>query len=136
MTSGMETRAQMDTENFKALLVLNGGGALALLTLLQFVLGNPAYRAMNRPIVLALALLSTGLVCAFVYNRLRRKCSLEYERYGLGSPAELPNPCGRFLRFNLEEPCVCHVSIAFMWVSLAFFVLAVVVVGVAILRIV
>jgi len=38
MSNGVEQRAQIDTETVRALLVINGGGAIALLSLLPTIL--------------------------------------------------------------------------------------------------
>ncbi len=43
MTKGLEIRAQIDTEVVKGLLLLNGGGAVALLALLPTVIGKPGF---------------------------------------------------------------------------------------------
>lgn len=119
MAIGIEIRAQIDTENVKGLLLINGGGAVALLAFLPAVLGKPEYIALAKAILWALLLFQLGLLSAVIHNRLRRICSLVYEQAGACSPAH-PEPCVIFGR-KLREPCVCMRSIAFMWLSVLLF---------------
>jgi len=120
MTSGLEIRAQIDSENLKGLLVANGGGAVALLTFLPFILGKPCYVRLAQAVLWALLSCQSGLVFALVHNRLRRICSLIYEQHKYEPP-----PC-RIVPFRWlkSEPCVCHTSTLFMWLSLVAFVFA------------
>src|SRR3954468_13740442 len=106
-SSGMEIRAEMDAEGVKALLLINGGGAVALLALLPQVLDKQAFRPLAVAAIWALLMYVLGLVCAVVHNRLRRKCSLEYERAHGCSP-DVPNPCERrwVAWVSRGEPCV------------------------------
>jgi hypothetical protein len=127
MSKGIELRAQMDSENVKGLLLINGGGAIALLAFLPSVLGKPEYKVLAKAILWALLMFQMGLLTAVVHNRLRRICSLVYENERVGSPPEVPQ-CLLFKRFFLREPCVCCASIAFMWAStLLFFAAGIVV---------
>ncbi len=105
MTKGLEIRAQIDTENVKGLLLINGGGAIALLAFLPSVLGKAEYESLARAILWGLLIFQVGLVAAVIHNRLRRICSLTYERRQYRPP-----PC-KFLGMKLREPCICHVSI-------------------------
>jgi len=116
MANELEIRAQIDTENVKALLLINGGGAVALLAFLPSVLGKPEYASLMRAILYGLLLYQFGLLSAVVHNRLRRKCSLIFQAHGYKPP-----PCSVF-GFKLKEPCVCSASILFMWASILFFV--------------
>jgi len=118
MTTGLEIRAQIDTENVKGLLLVNGGGAVALLAFLPYVLGRPGYEAIARAIIWSLGIYQIGLVSAVIHNRLRRICSLTYERH------QYQPPVCKFLGFKLREPCVCHWSILFMGLSVIAFCLA------------
>jgi hypothetical protein len=118
MTKELEIRAQIDTENVKALLLINGGGAVALLAFLPSVLGKPEFAPLMRGILYSLILYQFGLLSAIVHNRLRRKCSLVFQTHRYRPP-----PCS-FLGFKLKEPCICSVSILFMWASVIFFVVA------------
>ncbi|MDO8476660.1 MAG: hypothetical protein Q7W02_10820 [Candidatus Rokubacteria bacterium] len=115
MTKGLEIRAQIDTENVKGLLLINGGATVALLAFLPTVLDKPRYEWLARGILYALLTFQAGLIAAVVHNRLRRICSLLYEQHQYRPP-----PCEIFGK-KLREPCVCHWSILFMWLSLAAF---------------
>lgn len=118
MSNGSERRSQIDTETVKALLLINGGGALALLSLLPSMLDKEGYQDLTRAILVGVLSFMLGLVCAVIHNRLRRKCSLLFEQHKMRPPP------GRLLWFNLKEPCVCSASIVFMWISIAAFVFA------------
>jgi hypothetical protein len=91
MDVGIKIRAQIDTENVKGLLLINGGGAVALLAFLPAVLGKPEYAALAKAILWALLLFQFGLLTAIAHNRLRRVCSLVYKRAEADSPAH-PEP--------------------------------------------
>lgn len=129
MGLGLEIRAQIDTENVKGLLLINGGGAVALIAFLPSVLGKPEFAVLAKAILWALLLFQIGLLAAVVHNRLRRVCSLVYENAQANSPSN-PNPC-HFFGLILKEPCVCMRSTAFMWLSAFLFFVAglIVVVG-------
>jgi len=118
MATGLEIRAQIDSENAKGLLIINGGAAVALLAFLPSILGKSGLESVARSILLALCVFLIGLTAAVIHNRLRRICSLEYESNGFK-----PMPC-RFLPawFLRREPCVCTASTAFMWCSLIAFI--------------
>jgi hypothetical protein len=116
MSTGLEIRAQIDTENVKGLLLINGGAAVAVLAALPHVVDKPGFESLARSILWGLLAFQTGLVLAVVHNRLRRICSLEYERHNYKPP-----PC-QWFGMRLREPCICHVSILCMWLSLVAFV--------------
>ncbi|MBI2715883.1 MAG: hypothetical protein HYX37_15740 [Rhizobiales bacterium] len=117
MSNGVERRSQIDTETVKALLLINGGGAIALLSLLPALLGKDGFKGFVLAILIGILILMFGLICAVVHNRLRRQCSLHYDRYKMSPPK------GQLLGFKLWEPTICCVSIFFMWLSiLSFFV--------------
>ena len=115
MATGLEIRAQIDTENVKGLLLINGGAAIALLAFLPVVIDKPEFDALARAVLWSLLIFQVGLVIAIVHNRLRRVCSLEYESHGFKPP-----PC-TLLTFKLKQPCVCLRSIICMWLSVAAF---------------
>jgi hypothetical protein len=115
MTKGLEIRAQIDTENVKGLLLINGGAAIALLAFLPGILDKPEYESLARAILWSLLIFQVGLVFAVVHNRLRRICSLRYEQHDYQPP-----PCEIF-GIKLGEPCVCSASIICMWLSVAAF---------------
>lgn len=122
MTIGLEIRAQIDSENVKGLLLINGGGAVALLAFLPTILGKPPFESLLRAIVWALFAFYVGVVAAVIHNRLRRVCSLHYEHHNYAPP-----PCSHipaWIKFEqLKQPCICLRSIFFMWVSVLSFVL-------------
>lgn len=118
MVDGVERRSQIDTETVKALLLINGGGAIALLSLLPSILDKDGYERLAFTILIGVLILMFGLVCAVVHNRLRRKCSLHYDQHAMRPPK------GRLFGFALWEPAVCCLSTAFMWISIAAFFLA------------
>jgi hypothetical protein len=115
MADGLKIRAEIDNENVKGLLLINGGAAVALLTFLPYVLDKPGYESLARAILWGLLLSQVGLICAVAHNRLRRKCSLLYEQHNYSPP-----PC-MALGFTLSEPCICRTSIIFMWLSVVAF---------------
>lgn len=122
MTNGLEIRAQIDSENVKGLLLINGGAAVALLAFLPTILGKPPFEPLLRAVVWALFAFYVGVVAAVIHNRLRRVCSLHYERLNYAPP-----PCNHipaWIKFEqLRQPCICLRSIFFMWVSVISFVL-------------
>jgi hypothetical protein len=116
MTDGLKIRSDIDTENVKGLLLINGGAAVALLTFLPNVFGKVGYESLSRSILWGLLIFQFGLIFAIAHNRLRRKCSLIYESHNYAPPA-----C-KIVGFELNEPCLCSMSWAFMWLSVfAFF---------------
>ena len=128
MATGRETRASIDTETVKGLLLINGGGAVALLAFLPGVIQSPELQPLARALIWAIFTFQFGLALAVIHNRFRRLCSLEYSK-------KERDKCNFFGR-ELREPCICHWSIAFMWGSIVAFLSAGVVVLIAGLRIV
>ena len=121
MATGLEIRAQLDTENVKGLLLINGGGAVALLAFLPAILGKPQFEPLLRAVVWALLTFHVGLVAAVVHNRMRRVCSLHYEQHRYAPPACANIP--KWIKFKpLEQPCVCLRSLLFMWLSVICFI--------------
>jgi hypothetical protein len=115
MATGLEIRAQIDTENVKGLVIINGGAAVALLAFLPAVLDKPEFDALARAVLWGLLIFQIGLFFAILHNRLRRICSLEYERHDYKPPA-----C-TLLGIKLKEPCTCWRSIICMWLSVVAF---------------
>ena len=115
MAKGLEIRAQIDTECVKGLLLINGGGAVALLAFLPSVLGKPEYKSFVRAILWGLLIFQVGLVTAVIHNRLRRICSLTYEQH------QYQPPPGKFVGLKLREPFICCMSNLFMWLSVVAF---------------
>ena len=122
--AGIEQRAQIDTETFKGLLAINGGGAIALLSFLAAILNKPNVNALVHAVLWGVMVMMLGVVAAVVHNYLRRRCSLLYEHHN-GRP-----PTGRLLGLSLPSPTVCFCSLACMWISLAAFLTAGLVVAV------
>jgi hypothetical protein len=116
MENRREIRAGIDSETVQGLLLINGGGAVALLAFLPGVLQKPEFESLARAIIWAVFIFQIGLACAVVHNRLRRLCSLEYE-----NPKKVP--CSLF-NFTLREPCICYWSTVFMWSSVISFLAA------------
>lgn len=123
MADGQEIRAGVDTETVRGLLLINGGGAVALLAFLPGVLQKPELESLARAIIWAVFTFQIGLAFAVIHNRMRRKCSLEYAK-------KERVPCS-ILGHVLREPCVCHWSIGFMWSSIFAFIAAGIIVLVA-----
>ena len=129
MSNGVERRAQIDAEGVKGLLLIHGGASVAILAFLPMLLETPRYRQLAFAALIALLLYQFGVVCALVHNRLRRKCSLAYERARkTGGSPNVPDPCrNEWLIWFAEaegEPCVCCWSIVWMWSSILLFVIA------------
>ena len=118
MSSGIERRAQIDADTFKALIALNGGGAVALLAFLQAIVDKAGFQWMMFGTLVGLPILMIGLVLAVIHNRLRRLCSLVYEQHNMHPPR------GKIFGIQLREPRVCAVSTGLLYSSLASFVLA------------
>jgi hypothetical protein len=121
----METRSKMDQEGIRGLLVINGGGAVALLALFQALLDKPGTEAFRAPVLWGLACFLLGMVAAVVHNRLARECSLEWEIADSSSPQGFSEGCPRRWIAWLSprpEPCVCCFSQAAMWLSLGLFI--------------
>lgn len=113
--NGKEIRAQIDTENVKGLLLINGGGAVALLAFLPSILNKPGYEPLTLAILWGLLIFQIGLITALIHNHLRRRCSLAYD---------CPKPKVKLLGLGLEEPYVCHFSHIFMIASYGCFIIA------------
>ena len=115
MSNGVERRSQIDTETVRALLLINGGGAIALLTLLPSILDKEGYEPLASAILKGVLILMIGLVSAVVHNQFRRRCSLHYDQHSMKPPR------GRIFGFTLWAPTVCCISQTFMWISIAAF---------------
>ncbi|QDX80709.1 hypothetical protein B9N43_05285 [Denitratisoma sp. DHT3] len=117
MADGVELRAEMDTETVRGLLLINGGGAVALLAFLVGIIQKPELAVLARAIIWSVFTFQLGLVAAVIHNRLRRLCSLEYAK-----KIENRKKCSLFGHV-LKEPCICHWSIGFMWASIGAFLI-------------
>lgn len=123
MTSGVELRAQIDADIMRALLLVNSGAAVALIALLPYVLDRPDLSSFARVILMALLGYQLALFSAVVSGRLRRVCSLEYEKAKSSSPQGVLGACKLF-GHDLGEPCVCIWATILMWASLTLFILS------------
>ena len=118
MSNAIDRRAQMDIETFKAVLLINGGGAVALLSVFSALVGKEGFEGLLRSILVAVFGMMAGLVCAIFYNYFRRKCSLHYELHKMAPPR------GTFLGVPLPEPGVCFVGTLFLCASILCFMSA------------
>jgi len=116
-SEGVRTRADIDTEVVRGLLLANGGGAVALLAFLPKTFEGGHLSSLALPVILALFVFHLGIVAAIVHNQYRRQCSLEYERH------QFRPPTGTLFGFRLREPRVCFISKSFMWTSIFLFLL-------------
>jgi hypothetical protein len=93
------------------------------MTILPTILQNPGLRQLAGWTIVAIGLAAFGLFSATVHNRLRRKCSLEYDR---GSDRQ---PATRWALLRVfasvpNEPQVCTFSVMWMWTSMLMFIAA------------
>ncbi|HKJ62038.1 MAG TPA: hypothetical protein VKA94_08585 [Hyphomicrobiales bacterium] len=109
MSTGLEIRAQIDSENAKGLLLINGGGAVALLAFLPHIIDNDGFLPLIIATLIAIFFFQFGLISAVLHNRYRRMCSLEYEKHGYSPP---------------KRPSACKLSDTYLWVSTILFSLA------------
>jgi hypothetical protein len=116
MTNGKEIRAQIDTETVKALLIVNGGGVVALLSMFASIIGKNGFESLAKAILIGVLFLMLGLASAVIHNHLRRRCSLVYEQTSVKN--------GYLFGFVLPSPTVCFLSWLFMWCSIIAFVCA------------
>jgi ABC-type Fe3+ transport system permease subunit len=120
----------MDIETYKGLLVINGGGAIALLSFLAAILNKPGGTQVTliHALLWAVMLMMVGLVAAVLHNQLRRQCSLVHDQKGPRPPS------GSLWGRDLREPTVCFFSKVFMGLSLVAFIVAGLVVAIVGLR--
>ena len=98
LSEGVNIRAQIDTESVRHVILVNGGGSVALLALLPSILGTPLVFAL----LITLALWLFGLTLAVIHSVLRRKCSLVYEQHGMKPPPGKPRLC-----IKPKQPWIC-----------------------------
>lgn len=98
VSEGVKIRAQIDTESVRNVMLINGGGSVALLALLPAILGTPIVFGL----LLTLAIWFFGLTLAVTHSVLRRECSLVYEQHSMSPPPGKP-------RFWIKpnQPWVC-----------------------------
>ena len=124
-SEGLKIRAQIDNDLVKGLLIINGGGAVALLAFLSNIMKVPEYAPLSTAVVWALLAFVFGVWFTLIHNRFRRHCSLEFERKNFNPPA-----CKNFVLVFLSlitfggrsRPCVCVVSEVFMKLAFVAFI--------------
>ncbi|MCK5518473.1 MAG: hypothetical protein KAI61_03585 [Alphaproteobacteria bacterium] len=109
-TKGLEIRTEIDNGTVRGLLLINGGGAVALLAFLPTIINKHGFELLVLGTLVGLLFYQTGLLCAVLHNTLRRKCSLIYEQHNYNPPE---NKLG-----------FCHWSRGLMWASVVFFYFA------------
>lgn len=114
LSDGAKVRAQIDTESVRNVLLVNGGGCIALLALLPAILGTPLVTA----VLLALSIWLLGLTLAVVHSILRRKCSLAHEHHKMSPPHG-----NMHFGINPKQPWVCWWSWACIYSSIATFLI-------------
>src|SRR5436305_11223940 len=71
LSKGVEIRSVIDAETVKALLLINGGGAVALLTIFSSVIKEDKYRPLASAILAGILVLMFGLFFTILHNVLR-----------------------------------------------------------------
>jgi hypothetical protein len=122
--SSVEIRAGIDTETVRGLQLMNGGLAAALGAMLPNLIQTPELRNLTSWVVVSMAFAALGLVASVVHNRLRRKCSLQYDLTETSRQPRCDSSLLRRFETVRGEPCVCTWSIMWMWTSVGLFVLA------------
>lgn len=123
ISEGVKVRALIDAESVRNVMLVNGGGSVALLALLPSILGTPLVLA----VLTTLAIWLVGLTLAVVHSVLRRKCSLVHEQHAMKPPAGR-----RKLGIEPQAPWVCWWSWKCLYLSIiAFLVGGLVMVSIA-----
>ena len=112
VSEGLKIRAQIDSESVRNVMLVNGGGSVALITLLPNILNTPLVFG----VLVALSFWLFGLTLAVLHSVLRRKCSLVYEQYKMAPPPGKP-----FLLIKPKEPWVCWWSWKSLYSSIVIF---------------
>ena len=111
-----DRRSLIETETFRALLLINGGGAVALLAVLASIFDKDRYTSLSFAMLAGLAILMFGLACAVIHNHLRAKAAA-------GGGAE-QTPRKSMLGISLRMPSVVGLATLCLWLSIASFVAA------------
>jgi hypothetical protein len=114
VSEGVKIRAQIDTESVRNVMLVNGGGSVALLALLPAILGTPLVFA----VLLTLAVWLFGLTLAVTHSVLRRKCSLVHDHYDMKPPAGNPR-----LWIKPRQPWVCWWAWQCLYASIVAFLI-------------
>ena len=116
MSNGINQRARVDNETPRALLLANGGGAVAMLAVLPPILDRTGYEPLALAMLIGVLVLVIGVAFAIVHGFLRRRCASLYEQHQMNPPK------GSLFGIQLRVPAVCFLSAVFMWLSIATFV--------------
>lgn len=122
---GVARRAEIDAETVRGLQLINGGSAAALTAMLPNILTMQGFRGLAIAMGVAIVLNTLGLACAVVHNRLRRKCSLEYDKPVESRARPYKSRLVTWCKSVPNEPAICTRSVIFMWASLLLFLLGV-----------
>lgn len=112
ISEGVRVRAQIDSESVRNVMLVNGGGSVALIALLPNVLYTPLVTA----VLLTLSIWLIGLTLAVTHSVLRRKCSLTYESYKMSPP-----PGRSVFGIKPKQPWVCWWSWRSLYASIVAF---------------
>lgn len=114
VSDGVKLRAQADIESVRNVMLVNGGGSVALLALLPAILGTPLVFG----VLLTLAIWLLGLTLVVIHSVLRRKCSLVYEQNSMSPP-----PGKAWFCFKPNEPWVCWLGWWCLYASILAFLI-------------
>lgn len=114
LSDGVKIRAEIDNQSVRFVMLVNGGGSVALIALLPNILYTPLVFA----VLLTLTVWLTGLTLAVVHSVLRRKCSHIYEINKMSPPSDKKKFC-----INPKQPWVCWLSWRTLYASIFAFLL-------------
>ena len=110
MTKGYEVSAQIDSENTRGLLLINGGAAVALLAFLPAIFGKPGLGSLVAATLWALGSFQLGLVFAVIHNRARRILLVSSGGASVQvAPMPLPANLGSMDKSRAVRVCAKHV---------------------------
>ena len=116
ISEGVRMRAQIDTESVRAVMLVTGGGCIALLALLPTIAGTRLVVGMMWTFACWLA----SLTLVLIHNVLRRHCSNIYQWHWDNRKAQPPAGKQR-LWVDPKVPWVCWWSWRFLYSSIALF---------------
>ncbi|MBB3066008.1 hypothetical protein [Limibacillus halophilus] len=111
---GYKLRADMDAQLGKLLLLINGGGAATIATLLTDTIREETLTVLNIAAVLALTCFLSGIVLNAFHQRWRRECNLAYDAEEKSSPPL----AAQVAAGTASEPEVCIRNRRALWASL------------------
>lgn len=114
VSEGVKIRAEIDRDAVRNVMLVSGGGCIALLALLPSVMGTTLVVGMMG----AFACWVLSLSLAVVHNVLRRHCSLVHDAHNYKPPVGKP-------KFGItpKQPWVCWWSWKLLYTSIAFFLI-------------